>query len=178
MGANIEIKARSRDWERQVAAACELAGGPGEVIEQVDTFFRVPSGRLKLRQLGESRGELIFYERRDLPGPKLSEYNITPTATPVPLRNTLARALGVSAEVRKRRLLFISRNWNGHTRIHLDEVDGLGRFVELEVVLGPGETPEQGETIAGKFRAALDIRDPDLIDCAYVDLLTAHGRGT
>ena len=177
MGANIEVKARTRDWERQCAEARRLAGTEGAMIEQVDTFFNTPAGYLKLRELAPDRGELIYYERPGQPGPKLSEYSITPTGTPAALCETLARAFGICGEVRKRRWLFLSAKWDGHTRIHLDEVKGLGHFIELEVVLAPGQPPEEGEQIAERFRAALDIRDDDLIDCAYVDLMTAHGCG-
>ncbi|MFN0113878.1 MAG: class IV adenylate cyclase [Paracoccaceae bacterium] len=177
MGANIEIKARIRNWARQRAEARLIADGEGELLEQVDTFFAVPAGRLKLRQLGDQRGELIFYERPNVPGPKLCEYSITPTTAPAQLCETLARALGICAEVRKRRTLFLSTKWEGRTRIHLDEVKGLGQFIELEVVLAPGQPPEAGEQVAEKFRTALDIRDADLIDCAYVDLITTRGCG-
>jgi adenylate cyclase class IV len=177
MGANIEIKARIRNWARQHAEARRVADGEGEILEQVDTFFSVPCGRLKLRRLGDERGELIFYERPDVPGPKLSEYSITHTTEPAHLCETLARALSICAEVRKRRTLFLSTKWESHTRIHLDEVKGLGQFIELEVVLAPGQSPEIGEQVAEKFRTALDIRDADLIDCAYVDLMTTRGCG-
>jgi adenylate cyclase class IV len=177
MGANIEVKARTRDWENQFAEAGRLAGVEGALIEQVDTFFKTPSGYLKLRQFGPDRGELIYYERPGQRGPKLSEYSITPTDSPAALCETLARAFGVCGEVRKRRWLFLSREWGGQTRIHLDEVKGLGQFIELEVVLEPGQPPEEGEQIAERFRTALDIREDDLIDCAYVDLLAAHGCG-
>ena len=177
MGANIELKARARDWAVQSAEAGRLAGAEGTVIEQVDTFFNSPSGYLKLRQIAPDRGELIYYERPGQLGPKLSEYSITPTDAPAALCETLARAFGIFGEVRKRRWIFLSEKWGGHTRIHLDEVKGLGQFIELEVVLAPGQPPEAGERIADRFRAALDIRDDDLIDCAYVDLMTAHGCG-
>jgi len=177
MGANIEVKARIRDWERQYAEAERLAGEQATMIEQVDTFFNAPTGHLKLRQFSPESGELIFYQRPDQPGPKLSEYSITATNSPLSLCETLAQAFGVSGELRKRRWLFLSHRWDAHTRIHLDEVKGLGRFIELEVVLAPGQAPEEGEEIAERFRAALDIQDDDLIDCAYVDLMTAHGCG-
>jgi len=177
MAANIEVKARASEWDRLHTAAKHLADSGIETVDQVDTFFLVPAGRLKLRQFTPDRGELIFYQRPDEPGPKLSDYTITPTTTPESLRNTLAQALGVCGEVRKRRWVFLSSRFGGHTRIHLDEVKGLGQYLELEVVLQPGQMPEDGERIAAEFRAALDIREEDLIDCAYVDLLTAHSGG-
>jgi adenylate cyclase class IV len=177
MPANIEIKARIREWDRLHILAAELAGTAATVLDQVDTFFSVPVGRLKLRQLAPNRGELIFYQRPDQPGPKLSDYIVTLTAEPAVLRDTLAQALGVCGEVRKRRWLFLAERFGGHTRIHLDEVRGLGQFIELEVVLESGQSPEHGERITGEFRAVLDIRDEDLIDCAYLDLVTAHSGG-
>lgn len=177
MAANIEVKARVREWEQLRAAASHMADAAPKELDQVDTFFIVPAGRLKLRQLAPNHGELIFYQRPDQPGPKLSDYTITLTDRPESLRDTLAQALGVCGEVRKRRLVFLSTRFGGQTRIHLDEVKGLGHFMELEVVLQPGQFPEDGERIAGEFRVALDIREEDLIDCAYVDLLTTHSGG-
>lgn len=177
MAANIELKARVRNWGKLHAAAAGITGDTGTLIDQFDTFFAVPAGRLKLRQLARDRGELIFYQRPDEPGPKQSDYTLTPTSDPVSLRDTLAQALGVSGEVRKRRWLFLSKRFGGNTRIHLDEVKGLGQFLELEVVLEPGQSTDDGVRIAGEFRTALDIRDEDLIDCAYVDLITAHSGG-
>ncbi len=174
MPENIEIKATAREWQRLLAAAEKLSGAAAALIEQWDTFFTIPSGRLKLRQITHDRGELIFYQRPDQPGPKLSAYTVTHTDTPESLRDTLARALGISGEVRKRRWLFLCDKFGGHSRIHLDEVKGLGHYVELEVVLRQEQLPEEGERIAGEIRNALDIRDEDLIECAYVDLITAH----
>jgi adenylate cyclase class IV len=177
MAANIEVKARVREWDKLRAAASYMADAAPRELDQVDTFLIVPAGRLKLRQLAPNHGELIFYQRPDQPGPKLSDYTITDTDRPESLRDTLAQALGVCGEVRKRRWVFLSSRFGGQTRIHLDEVKGLGHFMELEVVLQPGQAPEDGERIAGEFRVALDIRDEDLIDCAYVDLLTTHSGG-
>ena len=177
MSTNIELKARVKDWERQRQRAIALADGAVVEIDQVDTFFAVPAGRLKLRQLAPDRGELIFYQRPDQAGPKRSEYTVTVTDQPGSLCDTLARALGVSGEVRKRRWLFLSGKFGGQTRIHFDEVKGLGQFLELEVMMAPGQPVEDGERVAMEFRAALDIRDEDLIECAYVDLLTAYSGG-
>lgn len=177
MGANIEVKARATDWERQRALAEKLAGSPPTLIEQVDTFFKVPAGRLKLRHIAPDQGELIFYQRPDQLGPKRSDYSVAVTDRPEALRETLAQALGVWGEVKKRRWLYISDAHGGHTRIHFDEVKGLGQHIELEVILQEGQSPEDGERIAEQFRLALDIREDDLIDCAYLDLLTAHSGG-
>ena len=177
MGANIELKARANDWEGQRALATRLTEAEPTLLEQVDTFYNVPAGRLKLRQLAADSGELIFYQRPDEVGPKLSDYSVSVTDHPETLRDTLAQALGVCGEVKKRRWLYLSNAFGGHTRLHFDEVKGLGHFIELEVVLQEGQSPEDGERIAEELRTALDIREEDLIECAYLDLLTAHSGG-
>jgi len=166
--ANVEIKARVRDAGRLEALARALAGGgPPTVLRQVDTFFRVSRGRLKLRELDAAHGELIFYERPDATGPKRSDYRIARTPSPAELRETLGAALGVVGVVRKVRRLYLV----GPTRVHLDEVEGLGHFLELEVVLAPGQSAAEGERIARELMARLEVRPEDLIAGAYLDLL-------
>ena len=177
MAANIEIKARANDWDGQRALACQVAECKPTLIEQSDTFFAVPAGRLKLRQLAADRGELIFYQRPDQLGPKRSDYSVVFTDRPEDLRETLAQALGVCGEVKKRRWLFQTDAYGGNTRIHFDEVKGLGQYIELEVLLAGGQSVEEGERIAEQLCAALDIREEDLIECAYLDLLTTHSGG-
>ena len=84
----------------------------------------------------------------------------------------LGAALGVSGVVRKTRRLFHV----DETRIHLDEVEGLGAFIELEVALAPGQTPAQGAEVARDLMRRLEINDDDLISRAYIDLLTGQNR--
>ena len=167
MARNIEIKARVADMtalrERAVAIADE---GPVE-IRQDDTFFACERGRLKLRAFSTEEGELIFYRRTDQQGPKESFYVRTPTPAPDSLREALTLAYGEVGRVRKRRTLFMA----GRTRIHLDEVEGLGDFMELEVVLREGERTEDGVREAEALMAKLQVQTSQLIDRAYVDLL-------
>lgn len=167
MARNIEIKARSIASEQQARIAVALADSPSELMEQTDTFFHVPYGRLKLRECGDGTGELIQYARADSAGPKPSVYVRTPIPEPQSLKDALAAALGVRAVVEKRRTLFLV----GQTRIHLDEVVGLGRFIELEVVLRPGQSEEEGIAVAERLMSELGIRQVDLVAGAYVDLL-------
>jgi adenylate cyclase class IV len=167
--ANVEIKARARDFGRQTALARALGDTPGEWLHQEDTFFALPGpGRLKLRVFSPRRGELIYYERTDDTGPRKSTYVISPTHDPGSLHQVLVSALGVLGIVRKRRLLI----WLGQTRIHLDEVEHLGQFIELEVVLRPDQEAEEGAAIVSNLMRKLEIRDRDLIATAYLDLLT------
>jgi predicted adenylyl cyclase CyaB len=167
MANNVEWKARLRDLERQTELARQLAESPPELLEQVDTFFNVAHGRLKLRRFSAAHGELIHYVRSDTTGPKHSAYSRVPTEEPDALRELLAQALGIRGEVRKRRWLYLA----GPVRIHLDEVEHLGTFLEVEVVLHTEQSLAEGERIALAFRQSLDVNEDDLVECAYVDLL-------
>jgi predicted adenylyl cyclase CyaB len=169
MGANIEVKARTRALPELRLTATEISGTPGELIEQEDWFFEAPHARLKLRIFSPERGELISYRREDRAGAKASEYVIAPTDRPALLREALALALGVRVVVRKKRWLYVV----GQTRIHLDEVAELGTFVELEYVLEPGEDPARGEREVARLLDRLGVRAEDQIAGAYADLLTS-----
>lgn len=167
MARNIEIKARVTNPAALREKAAALADeGPIE-IAQDDTFFHCSAGRLKLRAFSATRGELIFYRRTDEHGPKESYYVRTPTAEPETLRQTLALAYGEVGRVRKQRVLFLV----GRTRIHLDNVENLGDFMELEVVLRDDESADAGVREAEELMRRLDIKSSQLVDRAYVDLL-------
>lgn len=166
MPRNVEIKARVPDPVRLRALALAVAGGPPVVIEQDDTFFAVATGRLKLRTFADGTGELIFYERADRAGPKNSHYALAPVADAAALREVLAAALPVRGRVRKRRELLLA----GRTRIHLDRVEGLGDFLELEVVLAADEEIAAGEAEAQALMARLEVAPGDLVAGAYLDL--------
>lgn len=170
MARNVEVKARIDSVEAVLPRARALADGPEQRIEQDDTFFACAHGRLKLRDFGDGRGELIHYERADAEGPKLSDYVRAPTSDPAALRDALARAHGVLGRVRKSRLLLMA----GATRIHLDRVEHLGDFMELEVVLRGGQTVAEGEAIAEALMAQLGVRDDQRLAGAYLDLLAAR----
>lgn len=167
MPRNIEIKARARDWAALHAAAKRLASEPPQRIAQVDTFFLTPRGRLKLREFSRESGELIYYERPDTHQAKTSHYQIVPTHEPQALGALLAAVLGVRGVVRKERWLYLA----GQTRIHLDRVEGLGEFLELEVVLTETQTIDDGRQIAWTTQRQLGVDDRDLLDRAYIDLL-------
>jgi adenylate cyclase class IV len=167
MPSNIEIKARLRDPMRTRALVEQLSETPVEIIEQRDTFFSSVGGRLKLREFSPNAGELIFYRRADIAGPRQSDYLIAPTSTPQSLLAVLSAALGAQQTVSKTRFLFIA----GQTRIDLDSVLGLGWFIELEVILRADQSPDEGHQIARELMKAFDIRSEDLIAGAYADLL-------
>jgi len=172
MARNIEIKARIDSVDRIAHIAATLADQAPLEIAQDDTFFRCEKSadRLKLRTFAPDRGELIFYRRADSSGPKESFYLITPTATPDALRESLTLAWGQAGRVRKQRRLFLV----GRTRVHLDRVEGLGEFLELEVVLQDSEPAEAGVIEAHALMARLGVAEGQLVQGAYVDLLRAQ----
>jgi predicted adenylyl cyclase CyaB len=167
MARNIEIKARARDFQGQMSIAKNLSGGKVQHLVQEDTFFHVPSGRLKLREFGDGTAELIQYERPDSIEPSECRYIRHATDDPESLKETLTRSLGIRAVVNKKRTVYLV----GQTRIHFDEVEDLGKFIELEVVLIQGENAESGAAIAEDLMIKLGIGKTDLIESAYVDLL-------
>ena len=173
MPANVEIKARIPSVEALLPRARVLGDGEqAQLIHQDDTFFAVPHGRLKLRVFADGSGELIHYTRPDAEGPKVSDYVISRAPEPDTLREALTRACGLLGRVRKTRLLVLQ----GLTRIHLDRVAGLGDFLEIEVVLRPGQTEAEGTAEARALMAALGVDASALVSGAYLDLLRGGTR--
>jgi predicted adenylyl cyclase CyaB len=143
MPRNIEIKAILRNRDAVLAAVAKRCEQAPEMILQHDFFFRGDEGRLKLRIFDRERGELIRYERKDVAGPRGSQYQIARTSDPEILLDILTRTVGRLGEVKKTRILYHT----GQTRVHIDSVEGLGDFLELEVVLRPDQTDSEGERI-------------------------------
>jgi predicted adenylyl cyclase CyaB len=172
-GRNIEIKARVCDFERLRSTLESMSESEVEILDQEDLFFSVPRGRLKLRIQGGTSGELIHYDRPDTVEPKVSCYRIAPTIAPTVLKAILSEVLPVAGIVRKRRLLYRL----GQNRIHLDQVEQLGDFLELEVVLRPDQAEAEGVSLATDVMSRLGITREDLVPMAYIDLLPHVSRG-
>ena len=167
---NVEIKARIASVEAMAPRVAAIADcGPTE-LEQDDTFFVCARGRIKLRAFSPTAGELIFYRRANQAGPKESRFVISPTSAPDSLRDALMLAYGGAGRVCKHRTVYLI----GRTRVHLDRVDGLGDFLELEVVLAFGESADAGVKEARALMTALGVGDDQLIEGAYLDLLSAR----
>ena len=169
---NVEIKARVRDPGALRARVAALATEPSVSIGQHDTFFITVQGRLKLRRFDDGTGRLIFYERDDIIGPKTSTYSMATCPDARAFEAVLTRAFGVRGVVETRRELFMI----GRTRVHLDEVRGLGHFLELEVVLADGEPASDGEREAHDLLTKLSVPASALVAPAYIDLLEAARR--
>ncbi|XP_076619414.1 uncharacterized protein LOC143340903 [Colletes latitarsis] len=169
MMRNIEIKAKIDDPEFLVSRVKQLTNADSIIIKQHDTFFKVKEGRLKLRIFEDGSGELLYYIRSNTLGPKLCTYEKTVLNADacVGIKNILTASNGIIGTVKKTRKLYMI----DQTRVHIDEVEGLGNFMELEVVLTNEQDLEVGEKIAEDLMAKFNIKSEDLIAEAYVDLL-------
>ena len=165
---NVEIKARCENTERVEESLRSLGAGPAGTFDQIDTYFRVSAGRLKLRELSADEGYLVYYEREDARGPTRSDYEIAATTDPQGMREMLGKVLGVWVTVEKRRQIWLWEN----VRIHLDEVKGVGRFVELEAI-SEELSLEESERRLQVLMRALEISEEQLVDVSYSDLVAA-----
>jgi len=167
MPSNIEIKAKIENFSAKKQIAESLTNHQCQIIIQEDIFFNCKNGRLKLRILSGTHGELIYYERPDVPAIKQSNYVISKTDNPYQLKEILSKAFDVKVIVKKKRHLFLVNQ----TRIHLDEVEELGNFLELEVVIEPHQDTAEGYLIVKELMEILNIDESDLISKAYADLI-------
>jgi adenylate cyclase, class 2 len=166
---NLEFKARVASIEEAESCARTLGAEKRELLLQRDTYFRVQTGRLKLRELGDHHAELIAYQRADASGERWSSYTRYPVSDPGMLRTMLAETLGVTVEVKKRRQLYMLEN----ARIHLDTVEGLGTFVEFEVV---GEETEATQPLMRRLRDGFGFAETSGIPGSYADLVMHASR--
>lgn len=164
---NIELKARDLDPARSLAVCGSLGAEDRGEIWQCDTYFTVPTGRLKLREERPGDAHLIQYERADRPEQRESRYRIAPVADPETMLEVLRASLPVRVAVTKRRRLFI----HGRVRIHLDDVEELGHFVELEAVAATESDLRAERRRITELRGALGIDDERLEAMGYADQL-------
>ena len=171
MARNVEIKARVKNIENLERAVEKISDTEVSEIFQDDTFFNCTRGRLKLRTFSQQQGELIFYQRADQLEPTESFYLRSTINDPASLLETLGFAYGEAGRVIKKRNLYFV----GRTRIHIDRVEGLGSFVELEVVLEDDENVDVGAREAERIMQQLGIDKSQRVEGAYVDLLRQVG---
>jgi homotetrameric cytidine deaminase len=165
---NVELKARDGDPDATAARCLALGAEDRGVRHQRDTYFAGRHGRLKLREQRAAASELIAYRRPDATEPAQSAYVRAPVGEPAALCEALDAALGTVVVVVKRRRLLM---WD-NVRIHLDDVDELGTFVELEVLVGPSaDELARGHELVAQLRRELAIDDRELVSGGYADLL-------
>lgn len=163
---NLEAKFRLVDQSVGYESALAIGFEPRGILIQHDTFFVAANGKLKLReQAGEAW--LVHYRRNEHRELQLSDYTIIPVDDPVAMRTMLADALGILAEVRKHRTLMVRRN----VRLHLDCVEGLGDFGEIEAVIADDDTPQAFREEVALILSAFAVATTDLIERSYFELM-------
>jgi predicted adenylyl cyclase CyaB len=167
---NVEIKARCENPEHVRDVLRTRKARAAGTDRQIDTYFRVPEGRLKLRQ-GNIENALIAYRRPDQTGPKTSDVALATVTNDDDLRAVLERALGVLVTVDKRREIYYVEN----VKFHIDEVHGLESFVEIEAC---GKHGEDAELLAQcrEYMELFGIREEDLVERSYSDLLLVQHK--
>ncbi len=165
---NVEIKAKCFHLKKVEAFLVSNNARFVGADYQKDTYFNVPSGRLKLRQ-GHIENNLIFYRRNNQPGPKQSDFQLVKFEDGIALEQLLAEALGVKVVVKKKRSIYYLDN----VKIHLDELEGLGTFVEIEAsnINAEDKTIDDLRRQCEALMTAFDITEEDLIHNSYSDIL-------
>jgi predicted adenylyl cyclase CyaB len=162
---NLELKARAPEPSRVATALQRLAAQESGLLIQTDTYFHAPHGRLKLREIAGCPSQLIAYDRPEDQAQRMSAFRITEVTDPEGLKAVLTDALGLRGVVSKRRRLYL---WQD-CRIHLDEVEGLGSFLEFEV-LSEGDSCSDWDRMEA-LMTTFGLTDADAIRASYSDLL-------
>lgn len=164
---NIEIKARTNRTHHIRQYLINHEAEPQGTDEQTDTYFNVPNGRLKLRQ-GNIENNLIYYQRQETSGTKQSNVDLCKVQEGDALRNILAKALGVKAVVQKKREIYYIHN----VKFHLDTLEGLGSFVEIEAANRFEDIPvEKLKQQCEAYMREFGIEEGDLIQQSYSDMV-------
>jgi predicted adenylyl cyclase CyaB len=164
---NLERKERYPDLAAAEQALQQLGTRLEGVQLQTDTYFRVASGRLKLREIAGQQAVLIWYNRPHEQGERLSQYYLVPVSDPQTLRAALTAALGVRGEVRKKRTIYHYCN----VRIHLDEVVDLGSFVEFEAVLSATDGEAVSRERLAELGRVLQLESTQNLAGSYADIM-------
>lgn len=172
---NLEIKCRYLDHDRAARLAGDLGAEPHGRLVQTDTYFNIRPGRLKLRHTRcgpAERYELIYYRRWNRPTAKTSDYQLLPIADGPRAFDFFSAALGVLVRVDKERVVYLKDN----LRVHLDDVPGLGRFLEFELAVTPAHPPQACRERMAELLRRFGIAPADLVRVSYSDLLLASRR--
>ncbi len=167
MARNLEFKARLHDPAFARRLAARLSGGLPEVLEQTDTYFCCLQGRLKLREIAGQPAYLVAYQRTDEAAARLSHYQLVPIPDPAGLKLALSSTLGVWGEVRKRREVSLFEN----VRIHVDQLTGLGDYLEFEAVLTSAHEAARAAAQLELLAQQFAVEPGDLEPRSYSDLV-------
>jgi Adenylate cyclase, class 2 (thermophilic) len=170
MPVNLELKARIELPSRMLRILRKI-GTPAGTLLQTDTYFKIGKGRLKLREFSKGKSELIFYMRNEKRGRRWSEYSILTLSDAEEMKEFLRKCLGITVVVRKVRHVFYYKKV---CRIHFDEVKGLGKFIEFEIIAKRDK--QQAIFLYNKLVKCFGINAQNTIRCSYADLLQEKRR--
>ena len=164
---NIEIKARysKTNRAREILKTIETEFSRTEI--QTDTYYNIENGRLKIREIESGPSQLVHYFRENKAGPRPSRYEIVSLREVKKVKARLQEEHGLLGIVKKKREIWVWKN----VRIHLDVVDGLGRFLELEAVVDKEEDMKNDETKVRWLMEKFDIEEKDLVAESYIDMV-------
>ncbi len=171
MPTNLELKARYLSPAKALRIARTLNARHVGILRQQDTYFKVSSGRLKVREMSGKRSELIYYGRDNTRASRYSHYRVIPLTAPRSTKRLFASLFGVLVVVRKERSLYLYKN----ARIHLDTVRGLGSFIEFEVLVTKGKA--QARRLMKELVSAFTVTPRSMTGFSYSDLLLKQRRG-
>jgi predicted adenylyl cyclase CyaB len=169
MAKNLEIKAFCPDLEETEAIVKKIATDFLGLDTQTDTYFYTKSGRIKFRESSLSGFYLIPYLRPDQTDAKLSLYAKIDVLDAANVKSLFEQLLGVQSIVKKKRAIYLYEN----VRIHLDEVEGLGTFLEFEAVFDDKNNfdEEKQKDKVDYLMQKLDVKKEMLIAASYENLL-------
>ncbi|MBM3242946.1 class IV adenylate cyclase [Candidatus Poribacteria bacterium] len=169
---NLELKSKCVNLEKLCLLMFELGAEYQKTMHQIDTYFNAPKGRLKLREIDGEIAQFVYYERADESAPRYSNYSIVEITDASGFKQMMMNALGVKAIVDKVRELWMY----GNTRIHVDDVNGLGHFVELETVI-TNQTNTEAQAEHHLVKRALEIDAAEIVPVSYSDLILKSKDG-
>jgi len=165
MPVNLELKAKFVSPAR-IFEALRKIGRSSEILVQTDTYFRIKSGRLKLREFANGKAELIFYHRNEKTGRRWSNYSILTISETKNTKAFLKEAFSIDVVVKKTRHVYY---YKGQARIHFDRVKGLGTFIEFEVLCKKDK--KRALLLYNELVALFGIKEENVIRCSYSDLI-------
>lgn len=171
MPLNLEFKARVSDHSKIRALLEKINAKYVETILQVDTYFNIRNGRLKIREINDSTAQLIYYVRDEKEEFRWSDYQIYSLTNVAVLKDILTKAIGLKGMVEKKRDVYLVEN----CRIHLDDVNQLGKFIEFEYVFDGRKGAEVMEFVE-HLKSELSTYILQIHRESYIDLLLKRKR--
>lgn len=170
MPVNLEFKAIYPDLKKAEQIARSLTRRPRVILHQIDSYFEITKGRLKIRELDQHHSELIYYERVNRKGSKFSDFVVVPLRSPSAGKYLCNKLFRKSIVVRKKRIVYLFQN----SRIHIDDVQDLGQFVEFEVLVKKGRA--QARALMKRLIGQFEVLPHHVVEGSYSDLLMAKSK--